>query len=59
VREAFHQLAAEHFISLIPRKGAQVRMVTARELEEVYRPGRLIEGTHLHPVRGRRVRPRR
>jgi DNA-binding GntR family transcriptional regulator len=44
VREAFHQLAAEHFISLLPRKGAQVRMVTARELEEVYQTRRLIEG---------------
>jgi DNA-binding GntR family transcriptional regulator len=44
VREAFHRLAAEHFISLLPRKGAQVRMVTARELEEVYQTRRLIEG---------------
>lgn len=44
VREAFHQLAAERFISLLPRKGAQVRTVTARELEEVYQSRRLIEG---------------
>jgi len=44
VREAFHRLAAERFISLLPRKGAQVRMVTARELEEVYQTRRLIEG---------------
>jgi len=44
VREAFHRLAAEHFILLMPRKGAQVRSVTARELEEVYQARRLIEG---------------
>ena len=47
VREAFHQLAAERFISLLPRKGAQVRTVTARELEEVYRTRLLIEGHAL------------
>jgi DNA-binding GntR family transcriptional regulator len=47
VREAFHQLAAERFISLLPRKGAQVRTVTARELEEVYQSRRLIEGHAL------------
>lgn len=44
VREAFHQLAAERFIALLPRKGAQVTSVTARELTEVYQSRRLIEG---------------
>ncbi|WP_267618559.1 GntR family transcriptional regulator [Gordonia bronchialis] len=44
VREAFHRLAAERFITLLPRKGAQVRMVTGRELEEVYQTRMLIEG---------------
>ncbi len=44
VREAFHQLAAERFITLLPRKGAQVTSVTARELTEVYQSRRLIEG---------------
>lgn len=44
VREAFHQLAAEKFIVLLPRKGAQVTSVTARELTEVYQSRRLIEG---------------
>lgn len=47
VREAFHQLAAERFISLLPRKGAQVRTVTSRELEEVYQTRLLIEGHAL------------
>jgi DNA-binding GntR family transcriptional regulator len=47
VREAFHQLAAERFITLLPRKGAQVRTVTSRELEEVYQTRLLIEGHAL------------
>lgn len=47
VREAFHQLAAERFITLLPRKGAQVRTVTSRELEEVYQSRLLIEGQAL------------
>ncbi|MGH3740572.1 MAG: GntR family transcriptional regulator [Micromonosporaceae bacterium] len=36
VREAFHRLAAEKFINLLPRRGAQVRGVTATELFETY-----------------------
>ncbi len=44
VREAFHRLNSERFIDLLPRRGAQVRNVTARELEEVYAARRLIEG---------------
>jgi len=49
VREAFHRLHSERFIDLLPRRGAQVRSVTARELEEVYSSRRLIEG---HAARG-------
>ncbi|MEH3141474.1 MAG: GntR family transcriptional regulator [Mycobacterium kyogaense] len=44
VREAFHRLHSERFIDLLPRRGAQVRSVTGRELEEVYAARRLIEG---------------
>jgi DNA-binding GntR family transcriptional regulator len=44
VREAFHRLNSERFIDLLPRRGAQVRTVTSRELEEVYASRRLIEG---------------
>lgn len=47
VREAFHQLEAERFITLLPRRGAQVRTVTSRELEEVYQSRQLIEGHSL------------
>ncbi|PSL00293.1 GntR family transcriptional regulator [Murinocardiopsis flavida] len=44
VREAFHQLSAEKFMVHSPRRGAQVRTVTATELIEVYDSRRLIEG---------------
>ncbi|WP_291798767.1 MULTISPECIES: GntR family transcriptional regulator [Brevibacterium] len=44
VREAFNQLAAEKYITLTPRHGAQVRTVSAQELQEVYEVRRLIEG---------------
>jgi DNA-binding GntR family transcriptional regulator len=57
VREAFHRLAAERFISLLPRKGAQVRTVTARELEEVYQTRRLIEGHAITALCATRTAP--
>lgn len=44
VREAFHRLAAERFLELLPRRGAMVRHVTGRELSELYEARRLIEG---------------
>ena len=48
VREAFHRLAAERWLELVPRRGAMVRQVTAQELIEVYEVRRLLEG---HAVR--------
>ena len=43
VREAFHQLESNRFITLLPRHGAQVRAITGSELREVYESRRLIE----------------
>lgn len=43
VREAFNHLAAEKYITLTPRHGAQVRGVSAQELQEVYEVRSLIE----------------
>lgn len=43
VREAFHRLAAEKYIDLLPRRGAQVRGVTAAELFETYEMRRVLE----------------
>ena len=48
VREAFHRLAAERWLDLVPRRGAMVRQVTAQELVDVYEARRVIEG---HAVR--------
>lgn len=47
VREAFNQLAAEKYITLTPRHGAQVRAIGAQELLEVYEVRRLIEGRSI------------
>lgn len=44
VREAFHRLASERFLDLLPRRGARVRPVTGRDLVEVFETRRLIEG---------------
>lgn len=43
VREAFHRLAAEGYIDLLPRRGAQVRRVTASELVETFEMRRVLE----------------
>lgn len=48
VREAFHRLEAERFIDLLPRRGALVRQVTAKELLDLYEARRMIEG---HAIR--------
>lgn len=47
VREALHRLEAERFIDLLPRRGAQVRQVTAQELTDLYETRRMIEGYAL------------
>ncbi len=44
VREAFHRLESERFLELLPRRGARVRPVTARDMVELYETRRLIEG---------------
>ncbi len=49
VREALNRLAQEGLIDLYPRRGAMVRHVTGRELQELYEARRLIEG---HAVAG-------
>ena len=36
VREAFHRLAGERYVNLVPRRGAQVRGLSATELYEVF-----------------------
>lgn len=43
VREALHRLAAEGYLDLLPRRGAQVRRVTATDLIETYEMRSLLE----------------
>lgn len=43
VREALHRLEAERFVDLLPRRGAQVRQVTAQEFADLYETRRMIE----------------
>jgi DNA-binding GntR family transcriptional regulator len=50
VREAFQQLSGEKFLTLLPRKGAQVRAVTVTELGEVYEARLLLEGRAVEGV---------
>ena len=57
VREAFHRLASERFLDLLPRRGARVRPVTARDLVELYETRRLIEGFAIDRICTTRAAP--
>ncbi|WP_158241052.1 GntR family transcriptional regulator [Mycolicibacterium goodii] len=57
VREAFRQLAAERFIALSPRRGAQVITVTARDIAETYEVRRLMEYHACRDIVGRGIKP--
>ena len=55
VREAFHRLAAERWLELVPRRGALVRQVTAQELLDVYEARRVLESHAVRQLCGRRL----
>jgi len=44
VREAFRQLSAEGFLSLMPRRGARVSSMTQKDVTEFYELKSLLEG---------------
>lgn len=48
IREAFHQLESEGFLSLIPRRGAVVTPITEKDVREFYDIKSVLEG---HAVR--------
>ncbi|MET8832015.1 GntR family transcriptional regulator [Streptomyces sp. NPDC004610] len=50
VREAMHRLAGERILQLVPRRGAQVRGISAREVLEAYDARWLIESTAVKSV---------
>lgn len=43
VREALHRLRADQFIDLQPRRGAQVRSITAVDMQEIYETRTVLE----------------
>lgn len=53
VREALHRLQAEHFVELVPRRGAQVRVVNTTEMREVYQARFVIEADAVTKICGR------
>ncbi|MET0885546.1 MAG: GntR family transcriptional regulator [Mycetocola sp.] len=50
VREAMHRLAGERMIQLVPRRGAQIRDITTREILEAYEARWLIESAAVTSV---------
>ncbi|MEC3894299.1 MULTISPECIES: GntR family transcriptional regulator [Nocardiopsis] len=55
VREALHRLQAERFVDLVPRRGAQVRVVTATEMREIYQARFVIESDAIAKICDRRL----
>lgn len=50
VREALHRLQAEGYVDLVPRRGAQVRVMTSRELREIYQARFVIESDAITKI---------
>ncbi|WP_304111771.1 GntR family transcriptional regulator [Mycolicibacterium bacteremicum] len=57
VREALQRLQVERYIELLPRRGAQVRVVTAAEMREIYQARFLLESEALRTICARRAGP--
>ncbi|MGP3535822.1 GntR family transcriptional regulator [Microbacterium sp. RD1] len=55
VREAFQRLAGERVIQLVPRRGAQVRDVSPREVIEAYGARWLVESAAIRDVLARGI----
>lgn len=50
VREAFRLLAHEGIVEHVPNRGVRVRTLTARDLADIYRIRRVVEGLGLREV---------
>jgi DNA-binding GntR family transcriptional regulator len=50
VREALQRLQVERFVDLVPRRGAQVRVVTATEMREIYQARFVLESDALRTI---------
>ncbi|WP_293780825.1 GntR family transcriptional regulator [uncultured Aeromicrobium sp.] len=50
VREALRRLHAERYVDLVPRRGAQVRVITATEMQEIYETRLVLESAALAKI---------
>ncbi len=50
VREALQRLQVERYVDLLPRRGAQVRVVTALEMREIYQARFVLESDALRTI---------
>ncbi len=50
VREALQRLQVERYVDLVPRRGAQVRVVTATEMREIYQARFVLESDALRTI---------
>lgn len=50
VREALRQLSGEKYVSLVPRRGAQVRYISIQEMQEIYEARFLIESAAIDRI---------
>lgn len=57
VREALHRLQAERYVDLVPRRGAQVRVMTSRELREIYQARFVVESDAIIKICRKRKGP--
>ncbi len=55
VREALQRLQVERYVDLVPRRGAQVRVVTAVEMREIYQARFVLESDALRTICTRRA----
>ncbi len=55
VREALQRLQVERYVDLVPRRGAQVRVVTATEMRELYQARFVLESDAVRRICARRA----
>lgn len=55
VREALHRLAGEQIIQLVPRRGAQVREISAQEVLESFESRWIIESAAIRSVLAKEI----
>jgi DNA-binding GntR family transcriptional regulator len=57
VREAFHRLHAEHYIELVPRRGALVQPISVQEFSGLFQARLMVESSVTMIVCQQRIKP--